>query len=87
MKVSIVDAGHFDAQTACARSTRCGSTTCARTSTGRTSRNLDAITNGIPDGAPVDAVARIQTQSLLFAGTERASMCRSMTASTGSRCG
>ncbi|MEI6667165.1 MAG: glycoside hydrolase [Acidobacteriota bacterium] len=73
-KVSILDAGHFDSQTAYAAintlrlddmrphiyRTRDGGKTWAH------------ITNGIPDGAPVNVVREDPTRKgLLFAGTER----------------
>ncbi|HKB10440.1 MAG TPA: hypothetical protein VKD69_07295, partial [Vicinamibacterales bacterium] len=74
MKVSIVDAGHFDAQTAYAAintlrlddlrpyiyRTHDGGATWTR------------ITSGLPDNAPVDAVREDPVRKgLLFAGTER----------------
>jgi len=74
MKVSIVDAGHFDAQTASPRSTRCASTTCARTSIARTTaaRPGRRSSTASPTARPVDAVREDpKRQGLLFAGTER----------------
>ncbi len=54
-KVSIIDAGHFDGQTAIrtAVNLHCASTTCGRTSTARHDGGTTwtAITNGLPDNA------------------------------------
>jgi photosystem II stability/assembly factor-like uncharacterized protein len=74
MKVSIVDAGHFDAQTAYAAINTLRLDDMRphiyRTHDGGTT--WTAITNGIPDGAPVDVVREDpKRQGLLFAGTER----------------
>ncbi len=74
MKVSIIDAGHFDAQTAYAAINTLRLDDMRphiyRTHDGGTS--WTAITNGIPDNAPVDAVREDpKRKGLLFAGTER----------------
>ena len=75
MKVSIVDAGHFDVQTAYAaiNTLRLDDMRPHIYRTHDGGRTWTAITNGIPDGAPVDAVREDpQRRGLLFAGTERA---------------
>src|SRR5213075_1804802 len=74
MKVSIVDAGHFDAQTAYAaiNTLRLDDMRPHIFRTHDAGRTWTAITNGIPDGAPVDAVREDpKRKGLLFAGTER----------------
>jgi photosystem II stability/assembly factor-like uncharacterized protein len=75
MKVSIVDAGHFDTQTAYAaiNTLRLDDMRPHIYRTHDGGKSWIAITNGIPDGAPVDAVREDpQRRGLLFAGTERA---------------
>ncbi len=75
MKVSIVDAGHFDAHTAYAaiNTLRLDDMRPHIYRTHDGGRSWTAITNGIPDGAPVDAVREDpKRKGLLFAGTERA---------------
>ncbi len=75
MKVSIVDAGHFDTQTAYAaiNTLRLDDMRPHIYRTHDGGKSWTAITNGIPDGAPVDAVREDpQRRGLLFAGTERA---------------
>jgi photosystem II stability/assembly factor-like uncharacterized protein len=74
MKVSIIDAGHFDAQTAYAaiNTLRLDDMRPHIYRTHDGGRTWTAITNGIPAGAPVDAVREDpKRQGLLFAGTER----------------
>jgi photosystem II stability/assembly factor-like uncharacterized protein len=73
-KVSILDAGHFDAQTAYAaiNTLRLDDMRPHIYRTHDGGKNWTEIVNGIPDGAPVDAVREDPKQSgLLFAGTER----------------
>ena len=74
MKVSIVDAGHFDAQTAYAaiNTLRLDDMRPHIFRTHDGGKTWTRITNGIPDNAPVDAVREDpQRKGLLFAGTER----------------
>ena len=74
MKVSIIDAGHFDAQTAYAaiNTLRLDDMRPHIYRTHDGGKSWTAITNGIPDGAPVDAVREDpKRKGLLFAGTER----------------
>jgi photosystem II stability/assembly factor-like uncharacterized protein len=74
MKVSIVDAGHFDAQTAYAaiNTLRLDDMRPHIYRTHDGGKTWTAITNGIADGAPVDAVREDpKRKGLLFAGTER----------------
>ena len=74
MKVSIVDAGHFDAQTAYAaiNTLRLDDMRPHIYRTHDGGKSWTAITNGIPDGAPVDTVREDpKRKGLLFAGTER----------------
>ena len=74
MKVSIVDAGHFDAQTAYAaiNTLRLDDMRPHIYRTHDGGKTWTAIVNGIPDGAPVDAVREDpKRKGLLFAGTER----------------
>ena len=74
MKVSIIDAGHFDAQTAYAaiNTLRLDDMRPHIYRTHDGGKSWTAITNGIPDGAPVDAVREDPKRNgLLFAGTER----------------
>jgi photosystem II stability/assembly factor-like uncharacterized protein len=74
MKVSIIDAGHFDAQTAYAaiNTLRLDDTRPHIYRTHDGGRTWTHITHGIPDGAPVNAVREDpKRQGLLFAGTER----------------
>ena len=74
MKVSIIDAGRFDAQTAYAaiNTLRLDDMHPHIYRTHDGGRTWTAITNGIADGAPVDAVREDpKRQGLLFAGTER----------------
>jgi photosystem II stability/assembly factor-like uncharacterized protein len=73
MKVSIVDAGHFDAQTAYAaiNTLRIDDMRPHIYRTHDGGKTWIQITNGIPDGAPVDAVREdAKRKGLLFAGTE-----------------
>lgn len=74
-KVSIIDAGHFDAQTAYAAINRIRLDD-MRPHIYRThdsGKTWKEITNGLPDDAPVNVVREDpQTRGLLFAGTERA---------------
>ena len=75
MKVSVIDAGHFDAQTAYAAINTLRLDDMRphiyRTHDGGTT--WTAITNGIPADAPVDVVREDpKRKGLLFAGTERA---------------
>jgi len=73
-KVSILDAGHFDAQTAYAaiNTLRLDDMRPHIYRTHDGGKNWTEIVNGIPDGAPVDAVREDPKQpGLLFAGTER----------------
>ncbi|HEX7139252.1 MAG TPA: hypothetical protein VF219_15465, partial [Vicinamibacterales bacterium] len=74
MKVSIMDAGHFDAQTAYAAINTLRLDDLHphiyRTQDGGVT--WTAITSGLPDNAPVDAVREDpKRKGLLFAGTER----------------
>ena len=74
MKVSIVDAGHFDARTAYAavNTLRLDDMRPHIYRTHDAGKTWTAITNGIPDGAPVNAVREDpKRKGLLFAGTER----------------
>ena len=74
MKVSIIDAGHFDAQTAYAaiNTLRLDDMRPHIFRTHDSGKTWTAITNGIPNGAPVDAVREDpKRKGLLFAGTER----------------
>jgi photosystem II stability/assembly factor-like uncharacterized protein len=74
MKVSILDAGHFDAQTAFAaiNTLRLDDLRPHIFRTHDGGATWTPITNGIPDGAPVDAVREDpRRKGLLFAGTER----------------
>src|SRR5437660_1615064 len=73
-KVSILDAGHFDAATAYAaiNTLRLDDMHPHIYRTHDGGRTWTHITNGIPDGAPVDAVREDpKRKGLLFAGTER----------------
>ena len=73
MKVSIVDAGRFDAQTAYAaiNTLRLDDMRPHIYRTHDGGSTWTHITNGIPDGAPVDAVREDpKRKGLLFAGTE-----------------
>jgi photosystem II stability/assembly factor-like uncharacterized protein len=73
-KVSIIDAGHFDAGTAYAaiNTLRLDDMRPHIYRTHDAGKTWTAITDGIPDGAPVDAVREDpQRKGLLFAGTER----------------
>ena len=74
MKVSILDAGHFDALTAYAaiNTLRLDDMRPHIFRTHDGGKTWTEIVNGIPDGAPVDAVREDpKTKGLLFAGTER----------------
>ncbi len=74
MKVSIMDAGHFDAQTAYAaiNTLRLDDMKPHVYRTHDGGKTWTAIVNGLPDNAPVDAVREDPKQKgLLFAGTER----------------
>jgi photosystem II stability/assembly factor-like uncharacterized protein len=74
MKVSILDAGHFEAETAYAaiNTLRLDDLRPHIYRTHDGGKTWTHITNGIPDGAPVDAVREDpQRRGLLFAGTER----------------
>jgi photosystem II stability/assembly factor-like uncharacterized protein len=74
MKVSIVDAGRFDAQTAYAavNTLRLDDMRPHIYRTHDGGATWTAITNGLPDNAPVDAVREDPVRKgLLFAGTER----------------
>ena len=74
MKVSIMDAGHFDAQTAYAaiNTLRLDDLHPHIYRTHDSGATWTAITNGLPDNAPVDAVREDpKRKGLLFAGTER----------------
>jgi hypothetical protein len=74
MKVSIIDAGRFDASTAYAaiNTLRIDDMRPHVYRTHDGGRTWTAITNGIPDDAPVDTVREDSTRKgLLFAGTER----------------
>jgi photosystem II stability/assembly factor-like uncharacterized protein len=73
-KVSILDAGHFDVQTAYAaiNTLRLDDLRPHIYRTHDGGKSWTEIVNGIPDGAPVDAVREDPKQAgLLFAGTER----------------
>ena len=73
MKVSIIDAGHFDPLTAYAaiNTLRLDDMRPYIYRTHDGGRTWTRITNGIPDGAPVDAVREDpKRKGLLFAGTE-----------------
>jgi photosystem II stability/assembly factor-like uncharacterized protein len=73
-KVSILDASHFDAQTAYAaiNTLRLDDMRPHIYRTHDGGKTWTAIVNGIPDGAPVDAVREDpKRKGLLFAGTER----------------
>jgi photosystem II stability/assembly factor-like uncharacterized protein len=73
-KVSILDAGHFDVQTAYAaiNTLRLDDMRPHIYRTHDGGKNWTEIVNGIPDGAPVDAVREDPKQpGLLFVGTER----------------
>jgi len=73
-KVSILDAGHFDVQTAYAaiNTLRLDDMRPHIYRTHDGGKTWAEIVNGIPDGAPVDAVREDPKQpGLLFAGTER----------------
>src|SRR5205814_103039 len=73
MKVSIVDAGHFDAQDAYAaiNPLRLDDLRPHVFRTHDGGKTWTRITNGLPDGAPVDAVREDpKRKGLLFAGTE-----------------
>ena len=75
MKVSIVDAGHFDTQTAYAaiNTLRLDDMRPHIYRTHDGGKSWTTITNGIPDGAPVNAVREDPNRrGLLFAGSERA---------------
>src|SRR5262249_31555722 len=75
MKVSIMDAGHFDAQTAYAaiNTLRLDDLRPHIFRTHDGGKTWREIVNGLPDGAPVDAVREDpKRKGLLFAGTERA---------------
>ncbi|HZR21957.1 MAG TPA: hypothetical protein VFA59_00125 [Vicinamibacterales bacterium] len=74
MKVSIIDAGRFDAMTAYAaiNTLRLDDMRPYIYRTHDGGKTWTKITNGIPDGAPVDAVREDpKRKGLLFAGTER----------------
>src|SRR5438874_7351030 len=74
MKVSIMDAGHFDAQTAYAaiNTLRLDDLRPHIYRTHDGGKTWTHIASGMPDGAPVDAVREDpQRKGLLFAGTER----------------
>jgi len=73
-KVSILDAGHFDAQTAYAaiNTLRLDDMRPHILRTHDGGKSWTEIVTGIPDGAPVDAVREDpKRKGLLFAGTER----------------
>src|SRR5207245_3455768 len=73
MKVSIMDAGRFDAQTAYAaiNTLRLDDLRPHIYRTRDGGRSWTTIVNGLPDGAPVDAVREDpKRRGLLFAGTE-----------------
>ena len=73
-KVSILDAGHFDAQTAYAaiNTLRLDDMRPHILRTHDGGKTWTEIVNGMPDGAPVDVVREdTQRKGLLFAGTER----------------
>ncbi|HEV2689191.1 MAG TPA: glycoside hydrolase, partial [Bryobacteraceae bacterium] len=73
-KVSILDAGHFDAQTAYAaiNTLRLDDMRPHIWRTHDGGKSWTEIVNGIPDGAPVDAIREDpKRKGLLFAGTER----------------
>src|SRR5262245_1064194 len=73
MKVSIIDAGRFDAQTAYAaiNTLRLDDLRPYIYRTHDGGKSWTRITNGLPDGAPVDAVREDpKRKGLLFAGTE-----------------
>ncbi|HYL73334.1 MAG TPA: glycoside hydrolase [Bryobacteraceae bacterium] len=73
-KVSILDAGHFDAQTvyAAINTLRLDDMRPHIWRTHDGGKNWTEIVNGIPNGAPVDAVREDpKRKGLLFAGTER----------------
>jgi photosystem II stability/assembly factor-like uncharacterized protein len=73
-KVSILDAGHFDAQTAYAaiNTLRLDDMRPHILRTHDGGQNWTEIVNGIPDGAPVDVVREDpKRKGLLYAGTER----------------
>jgi len=75
MKVSVMDAGHFDAQTAYAaiNTLRLDDMRPHVYRTHDGGATWTQIANGLPDGAPVDAVREDPIRKgLLFAGTERA---------------
>ncbi|MBZ5560012.1 MAG: glycoside hydrolase [Acidobacteriia bacterium] len=72
-KVSVMDAGHFDANTAYAaiNTLRLGDMHPHIYRTHDGGKTWTQIVNGLPDGAPVDAVREDpKKQGLLFAGTE-----------------
>src|SRR5499427_6656865 len=74
MKVSIMDAGHFDAQTAYAaiNTLRLDDLRPSIYRTHEGGATWTRITSGLPDNAPVDAVREDPVRKgLLFAGTER----------------
>src|SRR5258706_6734322 len=73
-KVSILDAGHFDVQTAYAaiNTLRLDDMRPHILRTHDGGKTWTEIVGGIPDGAPVDVVREDpKTKGLLFAGTER----------------
>ncbi len=73
-KVSVMDAGHFDAQTAYAaiNTLRLDDLRPHVYRTHDGGRSWTAITNGIPDGGPINAVREDpKRKGLLFAGSER----------------
>src|SRR5208337_854189 len=73
-KVSILDAGHFDASTACAaiNTLRLDDMRPHILRTHDGGKTWTEIVSGIPDGAPVDVVREDpQRKGLLLAGTER----------------
>ncbi|MEO8592246.1 MAG: glycoside hydrolase [Candidatus Solibacter sp.] len=74
MKISILDAGHFDRLTAYAavNTLRLDDLRPHIFRTHDAGKTWTEIVNGIPDGAPVDVVREDpKTKGLLFAGTER----------------
>ena len=87
MKVSLIDASHFDANEAFAINTfrldDLQPHIYRPTDGGRTWTH---ITNGIPDGGIITVREDPKRRGLLFAGSEQACACRSTAAGAGSRC-